>query len=119
MLIDTKVEITINSIFSLVSLFPFLFFIISIISYILSLSIGNILISKKYTYFWSDRYFLFIALVCSSIIGFAFAGINFYIEGLKLKAFFIQLVISLGGMFNASFYIALSKEVNNEKKQNN
>jgi len=108
-------RLSINDIFTLLQILPLSFLIYSIISYVFSIPIGSLLIKRKNYYGWSDGFFLFIALICGSLIGLVFSILNYNVEKSFLTAFFIWIVFSLGAVFNASFYIALKKELDKLK----
>ena len=72
---------------------------------------GYYLIKKQNEDYFTDGTFIFYSFIAASLIGLAFSFINLYIENSILKAIVILLCFSLGGTFNASFYVALKKQL--------
>jgi hypothetical protein len=120
MLIYAAIEssIQLENIIDLISIFPITFFILSLISYVISIPIGLFLIKQRNNRLWSDGFFIFISAIVGAILGLVFSVISFNIEGSILKVLFISASFCMAGTFNSSFYITLEKEVNksNNKK---
>jgi hypothetical protein len=106
-----KMGVNTESVFTILPTFPIIFFLFSLVSYLLSLPIGIWLIKIKDRNFLSDNMFMFYAWVASTILGLAFSLINFNIEKLTIKSIVIFICFSLGGLFNSSFYIALKRQM--------
>ncbi len=106
-----KSSIGLNNIGDVLSIFPILFFIVTIVSYFFSLPLGYWLNKKQEEYFFSDSAFMFYSFLLGSFFGLAFFGINFYLEESWGKGIIIFFAFSLGALFNSSFYVSLRKEL--------
>ena len=117
MIVYLAIKNSFTDFFSIIEILPLIFIVFSMFSYFFSIPIGKYLINKKNIWMWSDGYFMFVSFIYSTIIGFAFFGINLYLEENLIKAIIILCCFSLGGLFNASFYIGIIKELKkNEQK---
>lgn len=106
-----KSSVGLNNIGDILSVFPILFFIVTIVSYFFSIPLGYWLKKKQEEYFFSDGVFMFYAFLLGSFFGLAFLGINFYLEEGWVKGIVVFFAFSLGALFNSSFYVSLKKEL--------
>lgn len=120
MIIYAAIEssIKLENIIDLISIFPITFFILSFISYAVSIPVGLLLIKQRNNRLWSDGFFIFISAIVGLILGLVFSVISFNMGASILKTIFIFIAFFMAGTFNGSFYITLEKEVNksNNKK---
>jgi hypothetical protein len=108
--------IEVGSVSSVLLVFPIVFGVFAIVSYVFSLTLGKWLIYRQDMNFFSDGVFMFYAFLIGFAVGLAFSVLSFYINsGSILKSVFIVLSFSLGGLFNASFYVSLRKELKIKK----
>ncbi len=118
LMINTKLSLLF--VINLITILPFLFFNLTIISYFFCFSIGIFLVKLLDKNLLSNNLFMFYAFIVSGIIGFGFAFLirYFNIDTNITKSIFICLCFALSGLFNSSFYISLKKQIKiiNEKK---
>lgn len=100
---------------SLFNIIPTLAFIFILISYAICGTIGLIILKIKYTYSLSSNQFWLLSFLVSLLLGSLVAVINYQNEQLIGKAMSIILSFSFGGVFTASLYSVIRKEI----KENN
>lgn len=117
MLIYAAIESSLkwSELFNLATVFPITFLFFSIISYILSFTIGAFLVKKKQERLWSEGFFMFMCALCGTFLGLVFSIIILNMGTTLLKVAFIFTSFFLGSTFTSSFYIGLERELNKSK----
>ncbi len=98
------------------TIFPLIFIITSIFSYIAFFPLKIFIVKKQSESFWGKRIAILIVSLVSLVIALALCLLDYYFENNKLKAFFLFLAIYSCLTFSMSFYISLGEELNKNNK---
>ncbi len=106
-----KSELGINDIGSVLKIFPLIFIIMIIISYVLFIPIKLIFLKQKSKTYFKEMWKIGFVILFSILLSSVFGAISYYFNDDAIKAWIIILAFSLDMIFSYSFYISLQKQI--------
>ena len=98
---------------SIITVFPFILIVFSILSYVLTLPVIFLLEKIQRRFLFSEGFLWFLAFLIGIILGASVALINYHAEHKIVKAFLIAILISFSLMFNASLFSVINEKIRN------
>lgn len=105
------VSFRLNEIGSFLTVFPFVFTLFSIFSFISFYIVKKILVRNKEETHFIKMWKMFFAIMISFVFAIIFASLSYYNEQKLMKAIFIFISVSACITLTYSFYVSLLKEL--------
>ena len=106
-----KSELGINDIGSVLKIFPLVFIIMIIISYILFIPIKLIFLQQKSKSYFKEMWKVGFVIMFSFFISSILAGLSYSFEDDSIRAIVILFAFSLDMIFSYTFYVSLEKQM--------
>jgi amino acid permease len=106
-----KSELGINDIGSILKIFPLIFILMIIISYILFIPIKLIFLKQKSKSHFKEMWKVGFVIIFSFSISSILAGLSYYFEDDSIRAIAILFAFSLDMIFSYTFYVSLEKQM--------